>query len=154
MVNLEKLDAYLTSEDAPEKSMLLSDLDGFLTGILCSPDLIPPSKWLPVVWRSEDPEIGDLDQHMWATQAILERYNEIASFLNNEPPYVEPIFWQAKEGHVIAMDWFEGFADAYEIRQEGWRELLVTPEGQEWTAPVFAHLFDDDGVSLSGASER
>ena len=154
MVNLKKLDAYLTSEDAPENCMLLSDLDGFLTGILCSPDLIPPSEWLPMVWRSKEPKVDDPDQHMWANRAILDRYNEIASFLNHEPPYIEPIFWQAKEGHVIAMDWCECLAEAYEIRQESWRELLVTPEGQAWMAPVFANLFDDDGVSLSGASER
>jgi uncharacterized protein len=154
MVDLEKLDAHLTSEASPEDSLTLSDLDGFLTGILCSPELIPPSEWLPIVWRSEEPNADALDQHIWATQTILERYNEIASFLNSEPPFIEPIFWQAKEGHVIAMDWCEGFAEAYELCQDGWMELLVTPEGQAWMEPVFAHLFDEDGVSLSGASEQ
>lgn len=154
MVDLEKLDAYLTSDDAPKRSMLLSDLDGFLTGIICSPDLIPPSEWLPVVWRSKDPEIGDLDRHRSATLTILERYDEIAANLNSDPPYIEPVFWHAKEGPVIAMDWCEGFAEAYEMRWEDWREMLKTPEGQVFLEPIFAHLFDDDGVSLSGASER
>ena len=154
MVDLDKLDAYLISEEPPENSMLLSDLDGFLTGILCSPDLIPPSEWLSVVWRNEDFKAVDINKHVWATAVILERYNEIASCLNSEPPYIEPIFWQAKEGHVIAMDWCEGFAEAYVMRQENWRDLFETSEGQLWIAPVFAHLFDDSGVSLSGASER
>ncbi len=48
MTDLEALDAFLSSEMAPDDSMGLSDLDGFLTGIVCSPDLIPPSEWLPV----------------------------------------------------------------------------------------------------------
>ena len=74
--------------------------------------------------------------------------------MRREPPYIEPIFWQAKEGHVIAMDWCEGGAEAYELCQDGWMELLVTPEGHDWLSPVFAHLFDEDGMSLSGASER
>jgi hypothetical protein len=40
MVDLEKLDAYLSSDASPEDSLTLSDLDGFLTGILCSPEPI------------------------------------------------------------------------------------------------------------------
>jgi hypothetical protein len=44
--------------------------------------------------------------------------------------------------------------EAYELCQDDWRVLLVTPEGQAWMEPVFAHLFDEDGVSLSGASEQ
>lgn len=154
MIDLEKLDAYLTSDEAPKNSMLLSDLDGFLTGILCSPELIPPSEWLPIIWRNEDFDIVDINKHMWATKTILERYNEIAFCLNDEPPFIEAVFWKTKEGHVIAMDWCEGFSEAYELRQDGWRELLATPKGQEWIAPIFAHLFDEDGVSLSGATEK
>jgi uncharacterized protein len=154
MVDLQKLDAYLSSEASPEDSLMLSDLEGFHTGILRSPHPIPTSDWLPAIWRSKEPMVENPDQHIWATQAILERYNEIVSFLNSEPPYIEPIFWQNKEGRVIAMDWCEGFAEAYELCQDGWMELLVTPEGQAWMEPVFAHLFDEDGVSLSGATER
>jgi hypothetical protein len=28
---------------------------------------------------------------------------------------LEPVFWQSKEGHVIAMDWCEGFMDALHV---------------------------------------
>lgn len=154
MVDLDKLDAYLISEDSPSESMLLSDLDGFLTGILCSPDLIPPSEWLPVVWRSKEPKVNRPAQHIWASQVILEHYKEIAFGLNGNPSHVEPIFWHTKAGHVVAMDWCEGFIEAYNMKPESWRKLLVTRQGQEWMAPVFAHLFDGDGVSLSGASGR
>jgi uncharacterized protein len=154
MTMLDKLDAYLSSKISPSESMMLSDLDGFLTGILCSPDFVLPSEWLPIVWGASQPNVDDSETHIWATQAILERYNEIANCLNSEPPYVEPIFWKAKEGHVIAMDWCEGFVEAYQLRKEAWREFLVTPEGYQWMAPIFAHLFDKDGRSLSGASEE
>ncbi|SDK58266.1 hypothetical protein SAMN04488026_104537 [Aliiruegeria lutimaris] len=30
---IDRLDEYLTSESAPEESMAISDLDGFLTGL-------------------------------------------------------------------------------------------------------------------------
>ncbi len=152
-MNLDELDAYLTSDDAPDNCMLLSDLDGFLTGILCSPELVRPSEWLPLVWGGPEPDVSDLDKHIAAIEAVLGRYNEIAAALNSEPPYLEPLFWQAEEGHVIAMDWCEGFMQAVHLRPEAWDELLLTESGREWMFPILAHLFDEDGRSLVGAAE-
>lgn len=40
-VNLDRLDEYLSSDDSPEECMMISDLDGFLHGIACSPVFIP-----------------------------------------------------------------------------------------------------------------
>lgn len=43
---------------------------------------------------------------------------------------------------------------AVHLRQDLWAELLETEEGREWMFPVFAHLFDEDGRSLVGATEE
>jgi len=150
---LEELDAYLASDDAPEDCMLLSDLDGFLTGILCAPVLIPPSEWLPVVWGGNEPDVGNKDRHFLAIQAVFDRYNDIAAALDSEPPALEPVFWQAREGHVIAMDWCEGFMQAVQLRAGEWDELLQTEEGRKWMFPVLAHLFDENGNSLIGVDQ-
>jgi uncharacterized protein len=42
--DLDALDDYLMSDLAPDNSMGLSDLDGFLTGIVVGPELILPSE--------------------------------------------------------------------------------------------------------------
>jgi hypothetical protein len=55
-IDLDALDDYLMSDLAPDESMGLSDLDGFLTGIVVGPELILPSEWLPVIWGGEEPE--------------------------------------------------------------------------------------------------
>lgn len=153
MPDLERLDSYLSSDRSPSNSMRLSDLDGFLTGILCSPDLILPSEWLPVVWGATEPDAEDVDDHIWATQEVLARYNEIAKVLNSAPSYLEPIFWHAPEGHVIAMDWCEGFSDAMQMRPIDWDNFIKTEQGRDLMLPIRAHLFDDNNVSLSGVSE-
>lgn len=148
MTDLQALDEYLSSDDAPQGSLMVSDLDGFLTGILCSPELIVPSEWLPHVWGGEEAGIGNPDAHIWATQEVLARYNEIAAALNSEPPHLEPVFWEAPEGHTIAMDWCEGFMLAFDLRRDLWNELLQTDQGQEWLFPVLAHIIDDEGNPL------
>ena len=51
---LEKLLADLESDEA----MLLTQLDGFLAGIIICPDLILPGEWLPMVWGGS-PEFYD-----------------------------------------------------------------------------------------------
>lgn len=49
---LDELDRLLF--DQGEDCMLLSQLDGFLTGILVSPDLLAPSQWLKKIWAGDD----------------------------------------------------------------------------------------------------
>ena len=46
----EDLDEFLMSDKTLDDCMLISDLDGFLTGVVISPDLIMPSEWLPRIW--------------------------------------------------------------------------------------------------------
>jgi uncharacterized protein len=58
-VDLDALDAFLLSDRAPEDSMGLSDLDGFLAGIVVGPELVMPSEWLPVVWGGAEPAFGE-----------------------------------------------------------------------------------------------
>jgi len=154
MIDLEKLSSYLMSENSPENSMGVSDLDGFLTGILCSPELIMPSEWLPVVWGADEPDIKDGDTHIWAIQEVLQRYNDIAAGLNATEPFIEPIFYQAPEGHQIAMDWCEGFMDAFHLRTELWDEFMKTEKGKEFIFPILAHILDDNGNPIVGVRQE
>ena len=33
--------------------MNLEQMDGFLSALICSPDLVPPSEYLPVIWGDD-----------------------------------------------------------------------------------------------------
>jgi yecA family protein len=86
-IDLDALDDYLLSDHAPGDSMGLSDLDGFLTGIVVGPELILPSEWLPVIWGGEEPE--------FETETEMRgRYNEIVGCLDSEPENFEPILME------------------------------------------------------------
>jgi len=49
------LHLILLSDRAPPDSMLLSALDGFLTGIAVGPETIDESEWLPVIFGNAEP---------------------------------------------------------------------------------------------------
>jgi uncharacterized protein len=123
-IDLDALDDYLMSDHAPDDSMGLSDLDGFLTGVVAGPELILPSEWLPVIWGGEEPEFETEDEMRTVLGTIMGRYNEIAACLNTDPDEFEPVFWEGPEGEVIASDWAGGFLDAVALRPKAWEPLI------------------------------
>ena len=54
--DLDYLDKWLSSDEAPPNSMMPSELDGFLTAIPIGPAVTLPSEWLPVLWGGGAPE--------------------------------------------------------------------------------------------------
>src|SRR5215207_6026667 len=55
-VDWEVLRDFLLSDRTPDTGMRPAEVDGYLTGIAVSPDMIPPSDWLPVIWDGGEPE--------------------------------------------------------------------------------------------------
>jgi uncharacterized protein len=98
-LDLDVLDDYLMSNHAPNDSMGLSDLDGFLTGIVVGPELILSSEWLPMIWGGDEPELETEDEMRIVLGTIMGRYNEIIACLDSELENFEPIFmegWRAR----------------------------------------------------------
>jgi len=71
---IDVIDQFLMSDRAPEHSMGLSDLDGFLTRIVVGPELIMPSEWLPVIWGNESPGFKNYREAQTVMSAVMERY--------------------------------------------------------------------------------
>ncbi len=121
---LRRLDDALA--DLPlDEPMLLTELDGFLTGILVSPDPIMPGEWMTVVWGADDSGIAPFDDPIdvrWFADAVMARYNEIARDLARGKP--QPIFdIDERNGDVLWELWIDGFAEAMEMRPESWAAL-------------------------------
>lgn len=123
-VDLEALGRYLLSDNGPEDGMTLSDLDGFLTGLVVGPEMIPPSEWLPVIWGGEEPRFEDDDEMQMVFASILGRYNEIITCLDSDPKEFAPIFWETDDGPPDVTDWAAGFLEALALRPDAWQPLL------------------------------
>lgn len=75
--HLDRTEARLASDRAPEDAMQLSEPDGFLTGIAIGPQTILPNEWLSFVWGSEEPVSAYAAEAKAVLGAIMARYNAI-----------------------------------------------------------------------------
>lgn len=144
-IDVDALDAYLSSDASPEDCMQVSDLDGFLTAVAIGPELTMPSEWLSAIWRGQSPSFETNELAEFVTGQIIGRYNQILSSTAAGPDHIEPWFWQDQDGNAIAMDWCEGFFEGVELRAESWVKLLEDDHGKTLFAPIAAHLCDSDG---------
>lgn len=119
--SLQKLDDFLSSEAVDEDAMLLSELDGFLAGVVVCPDLIQPSEWLPAIWGKEAPVFDSQDQAQSVIGLIMEHYNDVIRQLDRGR--YRPIYDFDVDDSVFWEIWVEGFWRAMRLRPEAWRSL-------------------------------
>lgn len=130
------LEAFLTSDQVPDDCMTLSELDGFLAGIIAGPELVPPSEWLDMIWGEGDPKFDDLEQANAFLANLMRHYNAIIGQLDAMPPAYHPILATTEDGKPDASDWAYGFVAAIALRQEGWEPLASDEEAGMLLAPI------------------
>lgn len=129
---LEELENFLLSEQVPEESMTLSELDGFLTALAVGPEIVPPSEWLPVVWQGEGPVFEtpqDVERVLGLILALNARIiesieqDELAPMFNIEP--------QDDGSELMTPDgWCWGFMQGVMLRESAWKPLLDSDDGE------------------------
>jgi uncharacterized protein len=124
---LKLLEKQLASLDDDE-AMLLTELDGFLAGILVCPDLIMPGEWLPMVWGGMNKEAAPVFENTKQVEQlvglIMERYNAVAADLQRGFGHYEPLFdVYTRHDEVLWEIWIDGFDTALQLRPEAWVKL-------------------------------
>ena len=123
---LRRLDDALA--DLPlDEPMLLTELDGFLTGILISPDPVMPAEWMQDVWGADEGGLAPFEDPLdvqWFTDAVMAQLNEIVRSLARGK--LQPIFdVDERNGDVLWELWLDGFAQAMALRPDGWAALAA-----------------------------
>ena len=129
--------------------MDLSEMDGFLAGLVAGPRVVPREEWLPEVWDNEEPAYADDAERQAVEQAIFDRYEAIAAGLDAAPLSYTAILWQDEAGTTVAEDWAAGFMQAVSLRTEEWQPALVDEDASMLLIPIASLA----GMALS-ESER
>jgi uncharacterized protein len=135
-VSLEELADFLNSSSAPQGCMDLSELDGFLAGLVAGPELVPREECLAEVWDNEEPDYADAAERIAVEQAIFARYAAIESGLDATPLGYAAILWQDEAGTTVAEDWAAGFMQAVSLRAQSWQPALGDEDASMLLIPI------------------
>jgi uncharacterized protein len=105
-----------------ERSMNLEQLDGFLAALICGPELVPPSKFLPKIW-GDHTVFEDTSSAQEFLSLIMRHWNAIADTLNSGDVYL-PLLLEDESGIAHANDWANGFLSGMEFGKGDWALLL------------------------------
>lgn len=109
---VEWLEKRLMDHGNDDSMLSLSALDGFLTAVLSSPELVPPSQWWPVLWGGTPPEWPSEREMKRTLDLILGHMNILAHTLCYQPKHFIPVLMaNYVEGQEIcnAEDWCFGY---------------------------------------------
>ncbi|MDM7322667.1 MAG: YecA family protein [Gammaproteobacteria bacterium] len=129
---LEELESFLLSEQVPEESMSLSELDGFLTALAVGPEVVPPSEWLPVLWQGEGPVFDSPAEVERVLGLILALNARIVEGIQQDE--LAPMFnieVQDDDSELMTPDgWCWGFMQGVMLREDAWKPLLDSEDGE------------------------
>jgi uncharacterized protein len=155
---------FLTSPAAPKGVMSPMELDGYLTGIVVSPDLLPPSHWLDRIWGENEPTFDGLDEMRTVIAAVMDHYNAISAALDagfkqieaKKPTDYRPLYLAASEkpNHDIVRTWVRGFGKAMAVAPERWSTIAEDERLQPLLTPFIGFLDVRPGLRTSRQHRR
>ena len=138
---LRRLDGALA--DLPiDDAMLLSELDGYLAGILVSPQSIAQADWMPVIWGGGDAPFEEADDVRWFTSMVT-AYAEELSRAMERSRYQPLLDVDERNGELLWEFWVEGFEKALALQPEGWAVIADAGDDETRAALTGMHTLID-----------
>ena len=142
-----QLAEWLDSLDPPAAG--ISQIDGYLTALVVSPQFIPPEDWLKpilgerVTWADE----GTIEAAVRNT--LFQRYNEIGSTLSGGPRRYAPVFMRTDDGEVLIDDYADGFYYGMRLSIDDWKPFISNREISMAMVAILGHC-----TTMIGDDER
>jgi uncharacterized protein len=129
-----------------EHPMNLEELDGFFAALICGPEVVRPSEYLPVIWGDNiilDDSFGKQPVLQHFLSLIMRHWNVIADTLCSGDVFL-PLLLEDDDGATHANDWATGFRRGMEFHKERWAALLADEEHGGLLVPIFALAHEHD----------
>jgi len=132
---LDHLSAIL-DQFGNKSSMNLEQLDGFLSALICGPELVLPSKYLPMIWGDKS-VFEDASSAQEFFSLLMRHWNAVADTLNSGELYL-PLLLEDESGITHGNDWASGFMRGMEFGKEDWALLLDDEDHGGSLVAIFA----------------
>lgn len=153
--DLDHLHDLLVALPQDRFPMTVSELDGYVTGVLACSELIPPSEWLPHVWgETGSASFPDLKTAEMTISAVMEHYNSVAAEMT-ELPWIEPIYEvDPNSDETLWEAWVDGFTRALRLRPEPWQAVLEQSDEETRSSLIFLMALQDINEGTSNFTEE
>ncbi|OXJ22571.1 YecA family protein [Burkholderia sp. HI2714] len=118
-----RLAAFL---DSIGDAMNIETLDGYFVALICGPDIVLPSEYLPQIW-GDDFSFESDGQAAEIIELLMRHWNTISTELQqtlHEPNVYLPVLLEREDGVAPANDWAHGFMRGVQMRSASWGELI------------------------------
>ena len=142
---LDRLDDFLCRVNHG-KGMTLEGLDGFLCALICGPELVPSSEYLPHVWGGELIQgrgFDSIEQAQDFMSLLARHWNTIAGTLLRGDVHM-PLVFEGENGIAMGNDWAIGFQQGMHLRPGSWDKLVEDDEHWAALAPMLVLAHEDD----------
>jgi uncharacterized protein len=148
---MDELDAFLLSDATSDETMMLDQLDGYLTAIVSGPVTVIPSKWLPRVWgpsSRHEPVFDTVEQAMRINSLIMRHMNGIIADLQDAPDGYSPlvditVYQEDPHEYADGEMWAYGYLNGIELCRTDWNEFFKQADSENIMRPIRL-LGDDD----------
>jgi len=178
--DFDALGELLAGDWAPETTMDLEQLDGFLAGVICAPRVMLPSAYVPAIFGGEQPEFPDMNAARHFFDLLMRRHNQIAQALNepierlDDPRAYDPFLIEWDEDSEVARQmveageiprvprygelWARGFMEAVHLAREDWAAVPDDDDDEgaqlvEESLTAILALVPDDEADDAGEGE-
>lgn len=117
---IEQLESFL---DSLPRAMNFEHLDGFFCALICGPEPVPMSEFLPPIFGGQMPHFNSKEQSDEILSILAEHWKHIVSKLSEGTPYY-PFLYSDQDMKCSANDWADAFLLGVQLRKDGWAELL------------------------------
>src|ERR1700693_558196 len=76
---------------ASKRAMSLEMIDGFFAALICSPEMVPPSEYLPEIWggdMSDNEALSDKKELQEFFDLVVRHWNAVAHTLNSKHEFL------------------------------------------------------------------
>lgn len=142
-----RLAVFLSAPERPEGTMSYCELAGFLFAVACSPELVQPSEWLPLVFNENEGGFETLDEAQEILPAIMALYNHVnRGVLEGESAL--PPGCAVRAGAITNLEpdaplsqWARGFGGGHDWLENVWDEYAPEEFDEELGADLLVLTF-------------
>lgn len=133
---IDRLDDFLYGVNSDE-GMNIEELDGFFCALICSPELVPPSEYMPHLWggKTAQPAFASAEEAQEILALITRHWNAIAATLLRDKPYTVVVN-DCENRDETGQEWALGFVQGMYLREKPWQRLINDEEAGAILFPI------------------